>query len=139
MIKRAGLAIVAMLAIMFFVQEVQAEEETAAGPNVQYVDLKPSFVANFGGPSKKLKFAKIDVSVRVNSVADGNTVESHFPLLRNEFVLLISQQSAEAISSMEGQEKLRLDALKSFRKVLKEEVGQPLVEDLLFTNFVLQQ
>jgi len=40
---------------------------------------------------------------------------------------------------MEGQEKLRLEALARVKKVLEEETGSPTAEDLLFTNFVLQR
>lgn len=135
--NKRGWLITVLLAMWAIVPGAWAEEE-ASGPNVQYVDIKPSFVANFGEPSKKLKFAKIDVSVRVGSVADANLVESHFPLIRNEFVLLVSRQSEAAMSSMDGQEKLRQEALEAFRKKLKEEVGRNVIDDLLFTNFVVQ-
>lgn len=114
-------------------------EEGEATTNVQYVDLKPAFVANFGGPAPKLKFVKADISVRANTTEAANLIEQHMPLIRNEIVLLLSAQAEADISSMEGQEKLRLEALARVKKVLEEETGSPTAEDLLFTNFVLQR
>lgn len=116
-----------------------AEEGEEAVINVQYVDLKPAFVANFGGPAPKLKFVKADISVRTNTIEAANLVEQHMPLIRNEIVLLLSAQAEADISSIEGQEKLRLEALTRVKKVLEEETGSPTAEDLLFTNFVLQR
>lgn len=116
-----------------------AEESGEGKANVQYVNLKPAFVANFGGPSAKLKFVKADVSVRANTIEAANLIEQHMPLIRNEIVLLLSAQAEADISSMEGQEKLRLEALTRVKKVLEEETGSPTAEDLLFTNFVLQR
>jgi flagellar FliL protein len=107
--------------------------------NVQYVDLKPAFVANFGGPAKKLKFIKADISLRVHSPENAALVEQHMPLIRNEIVLLLSAQEEKEISTIQGQEKVRLEALENVKKVLEEETGSTVAEDLLFTNFVLQR
>ncbi|MFD2231945.1 flagellar basal body-associated FliL family protein [Alkalimarinus sediminis] len=137
-IKRltAGISLL-VLAMMSSLSVAEEDGETAI--NVQYVDLKPSFVANFGGPATKLKFVKTDISVRANTVAAANLIEQHMPLIRNEIVLLLSAQAEADISSMEGQEKLRLEALERVKKVLEDETGSPTAEDLLFTNFVLQR
>ena len=116
-----------------------AEDDESAPIDVQYVDLKPAFVANFGGPAPKLKFVKADMSIRVNSVAAAGVIEQHIPLIRNEIVLLLSAQAEEDISTVQGQDKLRLEALDRIKKVLKEETGTETAEDLLFTNFVLQR
>lgn len=129
----------ALLVTFSLVPAGHTEEEGENKINVQYVDLKPSFVANFGGPSKKLKFVKADISVRVNSTDAANLVEQHMPLIRNEIVLLLSAQVESEISTMQGQEKVRLEALEKIKKVMEEETGSATVEDLLFTNFVLQR
>ncbi|UZE96522.1 flagellar basal body-associated FliL family protein [Alkalimarinus alittae] len=117
----------------------EAEEGDAKKIDVQYVDLKPAFVANFGGATPKLKFVKTDMSVRTHSVEDAKLIRQHMPLIRNEVVLLLSAQTEDDISTMEGQEKLRLALLDKIKSVLKEETGSPTAEDLLFTSFVLQR
>lgn len=115
------------------------DEEEENIISVQYVDLKPAFVANFGGPAKKLKFIKADISLRVHSPENAALVEQHMPLIRNEIVLLLSAQVEKEISTIQGQEKVRLKALENVKKVLEEETGTTVAEDLLFTNFVLQR
>ena len=132
-----ALLVSTFLILSLFSGQSFAEDEEKV--NVQYVDLKPSFVANFGGPAPKLKFVKADISVRTNTLAAADLVEQHMPLIRNEIVLLLSAQAEADISTMEGQEKLRLEALEKVKKVMEEETGSPTAEDLLFTNFVLQR
>ena len=116
-----------------------SEDEEENKVNVQYIDLKPAFVANFGGPTPKLKFIKADISLRVHSTEAAALIEQHMPLIRNEIVLLLSAQEEKEISTMQGQEKVRLEALERVKEVLEEETGATTAEDLLFTNFVLQR
>jgi len=130
-------AILLALTLAFSVQASGDDEENKI--SVQYIDLKPAFVANFGGPSPKLKFIKADVSLRVHSPEAAALVEQHMPLIRHEIVLLLSSQEDKEISTMQGQEKVRLEALERVKKVLGEETGKVCAEDLLFTNFVLQR
>ncbi len=124
--------------VIFNVQASDDDEEEIKIA-VQYIDLKPAFVANFGGPSPKLKFIKADISLRVHSPEAAALAEQHMPLIRHEIVLLLSAQKEKEISTMQGQEALRLEALDKVKKVLEEETGKTVAEDLLFTNFVLQR
>ena len=114
-------------------------EDDSSAPKTQYVDIRPSFVINFGGVKKKLKFAKVDISIQVASIEQGNLLEKHFPLVRNTFVMLLSRQSDETMGSSAGQETIRVEALKEVQNVLKEETGRVIADDLYFTNFVVQQ
>ena len=116
-----------------------AEEEGEAPGLVQYIEMKPSFVLTYGPPSPKLAYAKVDISLRVDSRAAEEAVEHHMPALRNTIVMLFSQQTDDIMSNQQGREKLRNDALAALQKQMEEEVGQPTVGDLLFTNFVVQK
>ncbi|MFI8481959.1 flagellar basal body-associated protein FliL [Pseudomonas sp. NPDC078700] len=118
-------------------EEAEAEGE-AATPKVAYINLTPALVGNFGsGP--KLKFYKADVSLRVAGPEAEAKVTHHEPLIRNQLVMLFSQQTEEGLSAPEAKEKLREEALKQVQQVLTQEEGEPLVEDLLFNNLILQQ
>lgn len=126
-----------IFSVIFSAQASEDDEETKL--QVQYIDLKPAFVANFGAAGAKLKFVKADISLRVHSPEAAALAEQHMPLIRNEIVLLLSAQAEEDISNIQGQENLRIKALEKIKKVLEEETGKPIAEDLLFTNFVLQR
>jgi len=117
-----------------------SEEEAPKAAVVKYHNLKPSFVANFGsGSSKKLKFVKADISVRVSSSEAITEVMSNDALVRHQIVMLLSRQSDKTMSTTAGQEQIRLEALKLVQDVLKEETGSPQIEDLLFTSFIVQR
>ena len=120
---------------------VLAEDEAAAPAEAQYYDLKPAFVANFGGSSKakKLKFLKADVSVRASSGSAINEVMNHDALVRHQIVMLLSRQSEDTLSSSAGQETIRLAALAAVKLALEEETGNAQIDDLLFTSFVVQR
>ncbi|WP_090510065.1 flagellar basal body-associated protein FliL [Pseudomonas marincola] len=130
----------AMLAALVSVQAIAQEsaEGEEGKPTVAYVSLVPALVGNFGsGP--KLKFYKADVSLRVTGAEAQAKVEHHEPLIRNQLVMLFSQQTEEGLSAPDAKEALRQEALKQVQQVLATEEGEPLVEDLLFNNLILQR
>lgn len=115
----------------------ESKSEEAAQPVVSYVNLFPSLVGNYGaGP--RLKYYKADVALRVTGAEAAARVEHHQPLIRNQLVMLFSEQTDETLADLEGKERLRQTALKQIQQVLTQEEGKPLVEDLLFTNLVVQ-
>jgi flagellar FliL protein len=116
-----------------------AAEDKKSIPKTEYVDIKPSFVVNFGNSGQTLKFAKVDVSIQVADIADAAKLGNNFPLIRNTIVLLLSKQTDKDMSSSVGQEKIRKEALKQVQQVLKDETGEKIAQDLYFTNFVVQQ
>ena len=102
-----------------------------------YHTLTPALVGNFGtGP--KLKYYKADVALRVTGADAEAKVTHHEPLIRNQLVMLFSQQTEENLATPDAKEKLRQEALKQVQQVLTDEEGVPLVEDLLFNNLILQ-
>lgn len=118
-------------------EEKEAKEGEAAAPVVAYVSLFPALVGNFGeGP--KLKFFKADISLRVTGADIEAKVKHHDPLIRNQLVMLFSQQTEAAMSAPGARETLRAEALKQVQEVLTQEEGKPLVEDLLFNNLIIQ-
>lgn len=133
--------IASALLVLFFSLNVFAEEGEGEAPALKahYLPLEPAFVANFGTSQKKLKFVKAEVSLRVLGAQAINEVAQHNAMVRHEIVMLLSRQTEESMSSSQGQEAIRLEALEAVNAALSEETGQSLVEDLLFTTFVVQR
>ncbi len=125
-----------VLCLPIAVQTVHAQEGGAA-PKVTYVTLFPSLVGNYGAGTK-LQYYKADVALRVANEEAAKRVEHHAPLIRNQLVMLFAQQTDETLASLEGKERLRLEALTQIQQVLAQEEGSALVDDLLFTNLVVQ-
>ncbi|HDZ56854.1 MAG TPA: flagellar basal body-associated protein FliL [Pseudomonas xinjiangensis] len=127
----------ALFALLLVPAMLFAAEDEAPAPAAQYINLKPAFVGTIG-PGPKIQYLKVDVALRANDPAAAPRIEYHDPLIRNTLVALFARQTPESLAGLEGKEQLRADALAAVRGVLEEEEGQPLVDDLLFTNLVTQ-
>ena len=140
-VLRNGLAIFAPL--LFGAPYVLAEEAEipdAIGGVVRYVELKPTFIANFGiSDTGALKYVRADVTVRVSNKDAEYAARYHLAALRNEIVLLLSRQDESTVASSAGRETLKAEALAELREVLEAEEGEPHIDDVMFTNFVVQR
>jgi flagellar FliL protein len=115
------------------------EAKEGEAPKVSYITLSPPFVGNYGlDGTPKLKVYKADVALRVTGEEASKLVKANEPLIRNQLVALFTQQTSDAMASIEGKEKLRQEALKQTQQVMNDETGKPVVEDLLFNNLIIQ-
>ncbi|MHA6494896.1 flagellar basal body-associated protein FliL [Pseudomonas borbori] len=135
---KVWIALLLAFSLSSMAQAEEDEEATeAAAPVVAYIGLMPALVGNFGaGP--KLKFFKADISLRVTGTDVEALVKHHEPLIRNQLVMLFSQQTEATMNAPDAKETLRKEALKQVQDVLTQEEGKPLVEDLLFNNLIIQ-
>jgi flagellar FliL protein len=125
------------LPLLAFAKEAEKEESAGAAPVVAYIGLVPALVGNFGSGAK-LKFYKADIALRVTGAEAEAKVKHHEPLIRNQLVMLFSQQTDESMGAADAKETLRQEALKQVQDVLSQEEGEPLVDDLLFNNLIIQ-
>jgi flagellar FliL protein len=102
-----------------------------------YVPLDPAFVVNFAD-SGKARFLQITVEVMTRNPDVEEQVKNHMPVIRNNLVLLFSSQTYDSVSTLEGKEALREETLGVIQKILEEETGDPGVEAVYFTSFVMQ-
>lgn len=110
--------------------------EDAAKPAIYY-PIKPPITATFSvrGRQRYLQ-AEITLMMRDGDVL--NAVELHRPMLRNALVMLISGATYEELQTAEGKELLRQQCLQELQRLLEQEIGRPGIEQVLFTNFVMQ-
>jgi flagellar FliL protein len=105
-----------------------------------YYGLGPSFVTNYDGAGR-LKYLKTDISVRLDPGAAA-LIDKHLPYLRNRMVVMLTAQIEENLTSTEGKELLRLQALGEIRTALDFLEGPgngERIQNLYFTAFVLQR
>ncbi len=103
-----------------------------------YIPLEPAFVVNFTDESGGSRFMQVTLQVMTRDPEIEKAVTTHMPVIRNSIVLLLSSQSVESVSGVEGKEKLRTEVLENIRKIIEERTGKPGVEDVYFTSFVIQ-
>ena len=145
MLALFGVMLIALLVVApNVIAPVQAEEAIevpdAIGGVVRYVELKPTFVTNYGvSDSGRLRYIKADVTVRVSNKEGEYAARYHLPALRNSLVMLLSRQDESTVSSASGRETIKVEALQELREILEREEGEGHIEDLMFTNFVVQR
>lgn len=115
-------------------------DDPAAGmAGLIYYSLGPSFVTNYDGAGR-LKYLKADVSVRIEP-GTAQYLQRHLPYIRNRLIVLLSSQLEENLTSTEGKELLRrqaMDEVKSALLLLESQEVADRVVNLYFTSFVVQ-
>jgi flagellar FliL protein len=118
-------------------KKTAAAAAAPVGPPL-YVPLDPPFVANFTG-DQQVRFLQITAQIMTHDAKTVEALKAADPIIRNDLLLLFSNQKAADLSTNEGKEKLRAAALAAVRKVLAANEGKPeKVDAVLFTTFVMQ-
>jgi flagellar FliL protein len=114
-----------------------AKAEVPALPPI-YVNLDPPFVVNFEAESM-VRFLQVTVSVMTRDPPSEEMLKKNDPRIRNDLLMLLSNQHYSDISTREGKEKLRVASLETVRAVVQSSGGEAAkIEDLYFTAFVMQ-
>jgi flagellar protein FliL len=113
------------------------EEPKPKGPPL-YIALDPPFVVNFEA-EQMVRFLQVTVQVMSRDPETVEIVKSNDPVVRNDLLLLLGGQHYETISTREGKEQLRQQALDAVRHVVSSAGGKAdRVEAVYFTSFVMQ-
>ena len=103
-----------------------------------YVEFEPPFVVNFDAKGV-MRFLQVSIQVMTRDHETSEMIKQHDPKIRNNMLLLLGSQTYDTISTVEGKETLRKQALDIIAKIVGEEGGESKkVEDLYFTSFVMQ-
>ncbi|MDT8429049.1 MAG: flagellar basal body-associated FliL family protein [Pseudomonadales bacterium] len=105
-----------------------------------YVALTPPFITNYDGGGR-LKYLKAELSVRARPPAD-EQIRLHMPYIRNQLIILFSSRLEEHLTSTEGKEQLRLQALQEIKAaldLLERPGASNNIQDLYFTSYVVQR
>jgi len=114
---------------------------TQAAPQRQaaiYEVLAPAFVVNFSNTGGRQRYMQVSVALMSRDQVALDALKEHMPLLRNQLVMLFSSQEFASLATPVGQELLRQQATASVQELAQKEIGKLAIEQVLFTNFVLQ-
>jgi len=99
--------------------------------------MAPAFVANYNQNGRQ-RYMQVSITLLARNQADLDALKVHMPVIRNNLVMLFSGQNFDTLATPVGQEMLRQKATASVQEVAQKELGKVVIEQLLFTNFVLQ-
>ncbi|WPC06606.1 flagellar basal body-associated protein FliL [Pseudomonas benzenivorans] len=119
--------------------EAQAPTEPAAPVKLPaiYEELTPAFVVNFDYKGRP-RYMQVSVALMARDKTALDALKVHMPVLRNRLVMLFSSQDFETLATPVGMEMLRQQATSSVQELAQKETGTLAVEQVLFTNLVLQ-
>lgn len=108
-----------------------------AESTVGYFGFEPDIITNYIGQSnKKLGYVRITVDLMLNDMSTIAIVEHHTPLLRDAIVEILSKEPEEKIKSLTGREEIRKRCAEKLKTLLKQETGQEIIREVLFTKYL---
>lgn len=118
--------------------EAQAVSSQAALPDpASYVNIPQPFL--FSAPGKQRdRLIQIKVQLMVRGVKNEDLARHHSPLIESTILNTFGTATVEQLRTPTGRTQLRDQATENIRATLKELVGQPVIEKVLFTDFVIQ-
>ncbi|MGH1472221.1 MAG: flagellar basal body-associated FliL family protein [Cellvibrionaceae bacterium] len=126
---------------MFGGEEEVAAEEEAPIEEVKkaaiYYPMKPPIIVNFQARGRQ-RFLQAELTLMLRDESMIGPIETHMPMLRNSMVMLFGGQVYEELQTPEGKDLLQEQALTEVQDLLEQETGNTVVEQVLFTSFVMQ-
>ena len=120
--------------------QAQSPEEEAAAKAAKmamYVVLPRPFVFNVAA-KPRYRLVQIKVALMVRGAANEALAKLHTPLIEGAMFRVFAASTTQQLESVDGRSKLRSDALAAVRQALHEVTQQDVVEQVLFTGFVMQ-
>lgn len=122
-------------------QEMAGEEVMEAGPaslgSALYVAMPRPFVFNVPGASRD-RLVQIKVQLMVRGTDHEETAKMHIPMIEGTLLKVFSTANADDLVTEAGKVALREQSLKEVQTALKDIAGNQVVEQVLFTGFVMQ-
>lgn len=113
--------------------EPQAEEKKKA----IYYPIKPEIIVNYMARGRQ-RYMRADITLLVRDPDVISAIETHMPMIRNTLNMVMSGQIYQEVQTAEGKEYMRQECLLQLRTNLEKEISKPGIEDVLFTNLVMQ-
>ncbi len=117
-------------------QKNSMESATPAEP-VSYVNIAQPFVFNVSGDTRN-RVVQIKVQLMVRGTENDNLARYHSPLVESTLLATFASATVEQLRSANGRIELRDKATDDIKAALTKVVGQPVIERVLFTDFVMQ-
>jgi flagellar FliL protein len=102
-----------------------------------YLPLDPPLVVSLDD-NGSIRFLQVTVELMARDEHIINDLKTHTPVIRNNLLMMLGGQNIAALTNRDEKEKLRQLSLAEVQKIMKENTGEPGIEDLYFTTFVVQ-
>lgn len=144
MLLVAGISVGATLFLTGFfsaepesVAEADQQTENALPPRAHYLQLNPDFVVTYDVGTRQ-RFLKVELAVMARDQLTLDTLTQHMPLVRDNIIQALSEQTFSDIQRREGKEELVDVLMDVMNRIVHERSDGEGVEAVLYNNFVIQ-
>lgn len=117
--------------------DAEAKHEEPKKKEPIYFAFEQPFTVNFETETG-LRFLQVGVELMSFDPLAIEAVKTHTPVIKNNIIMMFSNQTFDTLVSREGKEQLRAQTLKEIQAILQKYYGKPGVEEIYFTSFVMQ-
>lgn len=112
-------------------------EEPAEVGTAKYVSMPRPFTFNVPGTTRD-RLVQIKVQLMVRGDNNEELAQKHIPLIEGSLLKAFSTANADDLATTAGKDALKLKAAKDVQKAVMDVAGSKIVEEVLFTGFVMQ-
>lgn len=118
-------------------QQVQMDIGSTKVGTALYVAMPRPFVFNVPGSGRD-RLVQINVQLMVRGTDNEETAKMHVPRIEGTLLRVFSSSNADDLVTEAGKIAIKEQSLREVQKALQEVAGNPVVEQILFTGFVMQ-
>ena len=111
--------------------------EGAALGNAMYVTMPRPFTFNVPGTTRD-RLVQIKVQLMVRGDNNHELAKRHIPLIEGTLLKAFSTANADDLATTAGKDAIKAKAVKDVQKAVVDVAGSKIVEEVLFTGFVMQ-
>ncbi|MZI92067.1 flagellar basal body-associated protein FliL [Vibrio sp. CAIM 722] len=113
------------------------EEVVTPVEPVAYVNIAQPFVFNVTGDQRN-RMVQVKVQLMVRGSKNEDLARYHSPLIESTILSTFAAATVEQLRTPTGRIELRDKATEDIKMALSKAVGSPVIERVLFTDFVMQ-
>lgn len=95
------------------------------------------FTVNIAAPGP-VRFLRVKMTVVTRDPGVASAIDKNMPMIRNDLLSLLGSQEFEKINTQEGKDTLREQIKQAISRILVKAGGPSSVDEVLFTDFVMQ-
>lgn len=104
---------------------------------VSYVNIAQPFVFNVSGDTRG-RMVQVKVQLMVRGAQNEDLARFHSPLVESTLLATFASATVEQLRTPTGRVELRDKATEDIKAAMTQVVGSPVIERVLFTDFVMQ-
>ncbi len=118
--------------------EGEEEEVVVVNAPAFYYPILPPITTNFSDDQGRRRFMQLSLEVRAPNSSAIDAVKEHNAVIRNALLMAYSDVDYDSAITREGKEALRAISLAEVQRVLAEQTGEDGIDDIFFTQFIIQ-